>query len=246
MAEVVIYYHLYNRKSGTLDVSPEPPHAESAVEPTRSSGRVSNLFLKLSKFSALLGIALILFFYTPKVLALGESVVNATFENFRMSKTEVQTLRSDLNVSKPVYNPPFDPRLPSTNRLLIPSIGVNTDVQEATLTNYEEALKKGVWRVSDFGAPNDNAEPIILAAHRFGYLAWTDSYRRNNSFYNLPKVNVGDLIEIDWNQRKYLYEVYATSKGSTILDYSADLILYTCESLTGDNRIFVYARLIVI
>jgi sortase (surface protein transpeptidase) len=202
------------------------------------------VFLNLSKFSALAGIALILFFYTPKALAWSESIVGATFENFRMSKVEVQTLKRDLNVSKPVYNPPFDPRLPSVNRLLIPSIGVSTDVQEATLSNYEEALKKGVWRVSDFGAPNDNGEPVILAAHRFGYLAWTNSYRHKNSFYNLPKVNVGDLIEVDWNQRKYLYEVYATSKGTQILDYSADLILYTCESLTGDAKVFVYAHLI--
>jgi sortase (surface protein transpeptidase) len=244
MAEVIIYYHLYNRKSGTVDISPQPVEMGRVIEPAKQSGRISTVFLRLSKFSALIGIALTLFFYTPRVLAMGESVVSATFDNFKMSKVEVQTLRSDLNVSKPVYNPPFDPRLPATNRLLIPPIGVNTDIQEATLTNYEDALRKGVWRVSDFGAPNDNSEPIILAAHRFGYLAWTNSYRHTNSFYNLPKVNVGDLVEIDWNQRKYLYEVYATSKGTQILDYSADLILYTCETLTGGEKVFVYTRLI--
>jgi len=269
MSEVIIYYHLYNRiqehrefkltdelnadmssegchnrKSGTLDISPQPVYTGCAAEPAKRIGKASTVFLKLSKISALLGMALILFFYAPRALALGESAVNVTFENFQMSKTEVRTLKSDLNMSKPVYNPPFDPRLPVTNSLLIPSIGVNTDIQEATLTNYEDALRKGVWRVSDFGAPNDNAEPIILAAHRFGYLAWTNSYRHKNSFYNLPKIEVGDLIEIDWNQRKYLYEVYATSKGTQILDYSADLILYTCETLTGDEKVFVYARLI--
>jgi sortase (surface protein transpeptidase) len=241
MAEVVIYYHLYSRESGTLDVS---SNLVRPVVPEKTANRASTAFLKLSKFSALVGIALILFFYTPKALAWGESVVNATFENFRMSKTDVQTLKSDLNISKPVNLPPFDPRLPASNKLLIPSIRVNTGIQEATIDNYEEALRKGVWRVSDFGAPNDNSEPIILAAHRFGYLAWTDSYRRKNSFYNLPKANVGDLVEIDWEQRKYLYKVYATSKGTVILDYSADVILYTCETLTGENKIFVYARLI--
>jgi len=258
MAEVVIYYHLYNHKSGTIEVSPQPAGAVAPVivpvVPVKRSGSASGVFSRLSKFSALVGIALILFFYAPRVLALGESVVNSTFENFKMSDTEIQTLQSDLNISKPVYqgsdwpssayNPPFDPRLPLTNRLIISSIGVNTDVQEATFDNYEAALKKGAWRVSDFGAPNDNGRSIILAAHRFGYLAWTDSYRHKNSFYNLPKVEVGDLIEIDWNQRKYLYEVYAIGKGTEILDYSADLILYTCETLTGDNKIFVYARLI--
>ncbi len=230
MTEVIIYHHIYNRKFGTLEIQPKP--AKKAVP----------LFRKLSRFSALLGIILILSFYVPKAVALGESLVNTTFENFKMSDTEVRTLQNDLNVSKPVVFPSFDPRLPKTNRFVIPSIGVNTDIQEATLDNYEAALKKGVWRVSDFGAPNENGRPIILAAHRFGYLAWTNSYRRTNSFYNLPKVDVGDLLEIDWNQRKYLYEVYATGKGKEILDYSADLILYTCETLTGENKIFIYAK----
>ncbi|MCX6705451.1 MAG: sortase [Candidatus Woesebacteria bacterium] len=270
MAEIVIYYHLYNKKFGSLDISPEQVRVLKPVVPSVEAASVndspvpfvpelklepltvealpqkktSNVFLRLSKFSALVGIALILFFYAPKALAWSESVVSSTIENFRMSDTEVQTLKSDLNTSKPIIEPPFDPRLPVTNHLLIPAIGVTTDVQEATADNYEAALRKGVWRVSDFGAPNDNGEPIILAAHRFGYLAWTDSYRHKNSFYNLPKVNTGDLIEIDWNQRKYLYEVYAVGKGKEILDYSADLILYTCETLTGENKIFVYARLI--
>lgn len=243
MAEIIIYHHIYNRKFGTLEINPKPA---DIAEPIKSSRGAVTILRKLSKFSALIGISLILFLYAPKALAWSESVINVTFENFRMSNTEIQTLQSDLNVSKPVYNPPFDPRLPLTNRLIVPSIGVNTDVQEATLDNYETALRKGVWRVSDFGAPNDNGRPVILAAHRFGYLAWTDSYRRKNSFYNLPKVETGDLIEIDWSQRKYLYEVYAVSKGTQILDYSADLILYTCETLTGENKVFVYARLIVI
>jgi LPXTG-site transpeptidase (sortase) family protein len=138
----------------------------------------------------------------------------------------------------------LDPLLSKVNRIIIPSIGVDGDVHEATLDNYEAALKEGVWRVSDFGAPNDNSMPIILAAHRFGYLAWTNLFRRENSFYNLPKVKVGDIIEINWQQRHYVYEVYATDTGTAITDYSADLILYTCESLTGNQRFFVYAKLI--
>ncbi len=240
MAEVIIYHHLYNKKFGTVAVAGPPVRVFSSE---RLTGKAASTLPRLSKFTALIGIALILFFYVPKVLAWGGNVVATTFENFRMSKAEVQTLTSDLNISKPVYDPPFDPRLPATNHLLIPSIGVNTDIQEATADDYEEALRKGVWRVSDFGAPNDNGRPIILAAHRFGYLAWTNSYRHNNSFYNLPKVKVGDVVEIDWNQKKYLYEVYATSSGTQILDYSADLILYTCETLEGTEKVFVYAHL---
>ena len=250
MAEVLFYYHIYNKKFETVDISPQPIQPVSPtvppLVPVKTVSGISTVFLRLSIFSAFIGIALILFFYAPKALAWGEGVAAVNFGNFSISDTEVQTLRNNLNISKHVFSPPFDPALPAANHLVIPSVGVNTDIEEATLDNYDAALKKGVWRVSDFGAPNDNGEPIILAAHRFGYLAWTNSYRHKNSFYNLPKVKVGDTVEIDWNQRKYLYEIYATEKGTQITDYSADLILYTCETLTGDEKVFVYAHLIQI
>jgi len=87
-------------------------------------------------------------------------------------------------------------------------------------------------------------KPTILAAHRFGYLAWSIPYRLKNSFYNLPKLKVGDLVEIDWGQRRYVYEVYAEGKGEEITDYTADLILYTCEAMNSSVRIFRYARLL--
>ena len=64
----------------------------------------------------------------------------------------------------------------------------------------------------DFGTPLDRTKPVILAAHRFGYLAWTNLYRRKNSFYNLPKLKEGDLVEITYKQRKYTYEIYAESR----------------------------------
>ncbi|KKS80793.1 MAG: hypothetical protein UV56_C0008G0001, partial [Candidatus Woesebacteria bacterium GW2011_GWC1_43_10b] len=65
-------------------------------------------------------------------------------------------------------------------------------------------------------------------------------------FYSLPKLKTGDTVEIIWRQRKYLYEVYKEEEGEEITDYSADLILYTCESLSSPVRIFRYARLLEI
>jgi len=245
MAEVIIYYHLYNKKFGTVDVSPQPVGADiPVVAPAKPKINLSTVFLRLSEFSALLGIALILFFYTPKVLAWGQNLVGTATQNYNLNSTEVQNLKMTAKAARQTYQPPFDPLLSPVNRLIIPSIGVDGEIQEATLDNYEAALKKGVWRVSNFGAPDANNMPIILAAHRYGYLAWTDLFRRQNSFYNLPKIKVGDTVEIDWGQRKYTYGVYTTEEGTQITDYSADLILYTCESLTGDERFFVYAHLI--
>jgi sortase (surface protein transpeptidase) len=83
---------------------------------------------------------------------------------------------------------------------------------------------------------------VILAAHRFGYLEWTNEYRIKNSFFNLPKLNPGDEFEILWDQRHYKYKVAKVTEGEEIDDYSYDAILYTCKFLVSKTRIFVYAK----
>lgn len=230
MDESVIY-HTYNPPSGvSLPVKP-------------AGGGVA---LKLAKFLALTGLGLILFVYAPSFWYGMIGGIRGAISNFQLSKSEVESLAtSHQSPATSRYQPRFDPTLPLESRIKIPSIGVDSTLQEATYDNYEEALKKGIWRVSDFGVPGSD-RPVILAAHRFGYLAWTNMFRRKNSFYNLPKLKVGDTVEITWRQRKYIYEVYAEGKGEEITDYSANLILYTCEGLNGPVRIFKYARLLEI
>ena len=136
--------------------------------------------------------------------------------------------------------PPFDPSLPEDNGIIIDKIGVRGQIHEGD--DWAGILKTGVWRVPNFGAPEDTKQPMILAAHRWGYVYWTNSFRTLNSFYNLPKLAVGDKIEIIWNQRKYLYEIYDSGTGDKITDYSANLILYTCELWNSPTRIFKYAK----
>ncbi len=139
--------------------------------------------------------------------------------------------------------PPFDPSLPADNGVIIDKIGVRGQIHEGD--NWAEILKAGIWRVPDFGTPENPDQPTILAAHRWGYVTWTNSFRTLNSFYNLPKLAVGDQIQVVWNQRKYVYEVYASQTGDKITDYSADLILYTCELWNSPTRIFKYAKRII-
>ena len=147
---------------------------------------------------------------------------------------------------KSLYQPRYDASLPKENTISIPSIGIKTEIREATSENYEDALRKGVWRVPDFGTPMARGRPAIFTAHRYGYLKWSIPYRLKNSFFNLPKLKEGETVEIIWKQRKYVYEVYKEVKGEEITDYSANLILYTCESLDSPERIFRYARLLEI
>lgn len=138
--------------------------------------------------------------------------------------------------------PAFDPTLPEGSWIMIPSIGVETQLRDTVDPN--EALNQGAWLVPDFGRPNDADLPIIAAAHRFGWDWWWQSdFGRKNSFYSLPNLKSGDTVEIVFNQRKYVYRVYSeVIEGTEITDYQADLILYTCKFLNSPERYFVYAK----
>lgn len=98
----------------------------------------------------------------------------------------------------------------------------------------------------DYGKPGDEYNlPIILAAHRFGWdWWWQTDYWKYHSFYNLPELEPGDMVEIIADQRKWIYEIYAGEQGEEITDYEANLILYTCKFLNSPLRHFRYARLI--
>ena len=136
--------------------------------------------------------------------------------------------------------PEFNPNLPEGYFVLIPSIKVNSPISDSK--DYKKALLKGTWIVNDYGTPELDELPIILAAHRFGYTNWSTEFRNRISFYNLPKTEIGEKVSIYWNQREYIYEIYAKEESTYISDYSADLILYTCKYFNSPVRIFRYAN----
>lgn len=138
--------------------------------------------------------------------------------------------------------PPFDETLPKKNYIIIPAIGVRSPLSQSS--NYTEVLKKGAWMVNNFPSPDDLKKPVIIAAHRFGYIYWSEVERKEISFYNLPKLKNGDIVEIIWGQRKYTYKIKTSSEGRNITNYGYDLILYTCKLYNSPIRIFKYANLI--
>lgn len=148
----------------------------------------------------------------------------------------------DKTLYSPVNLPDRDDNLPEGNWLIIPKIGVRTQIQDTEIEKMEDALRKGVWREPDFGEPTKAEDPMILIAHRYGYLKWTNQYRKQNSFYNLDKLEIGDTFEIIWDKRRFEYEIYAGEEGKEITDYEADVILYTCKFLNSPIRFFRYAR----
>lgn len=153
-------------------------------------------------------------------------------------------LGGDLNAgpAHSQYLPEINPNLPEDNWLEIPLIGVRSLIRETS--DPAEALDQGVWLDPHFGVPGE-AKTVVLAAHRYGWQWWwRDQYWRYNSFYNLPETQPGDLIEITYGQRKFVYEIYLATEGEEITDFNADLILYTCKFLNSPIRYFRYARLL--
>ncbi len=167
--------------------------------------------------------------------------VDNDISKLRVTFEDINNKYRDVGEYEPqIQLPVIDKVLSETNSVIIPSIGVNSPVTGGR--NFEKALEKGTWIVNDFGTPDKNKQPIILAAHRFGYITWTSKQRNQLSFFNLPKTKIGDTVEIVWDQREYIYEIYDIEKGTNINDYDADLILYTCELYNSPVRIFRYAK----
>lgn len=213
----------------------------------RKIEKKQKLILKFTKLFLSLGFIFLFLSFAPSIwYSIGSKVDDFSLALLETVNGKEEKIEEPVKVTVPEWQPAFNSVLSRETVLKIPEIGVDTVVNETTYQNYEDALKKGVWRVPDFGTPVDRSKPVILAAHRYGYLAWTNTYRRKNSFFNLPKLKVGDLVEITYKQRKYIYEVYAEGRGEEISDYSANLILYTCEALNSKVRIFKYAKLLQI
>lgn len=202
-------------------------------------------------FALLSSYPIFLYFYYTVVPGTSKLLSSALAKTGAESQSTIQQVGNSAGQQVPAIPEEIkpvivrDPSLPEGQYLTIPSIGVDTAVLEASSSAYEEALRRGVWRVPEFGTPeSDLGRPIILAAHRFGYVDWTQTYREKNSFYKLPEVKVGESVILSWNHHRYTYKVTKVEEGTEIADYSSDLILYTCKFLVSPIRIVVYADLV--
>jgi len=174
------------------------------------------------------------FWYRVNPQATEEDIEKITKEVLNIEKVQ----RENENTGHTV--PPIQENLPDGYWVLIPSINVDSPV--SSNKDYRKALVNGTWIVPDFGTPEQDSLPIILAAHRFGYSNWSRDTRNKISFFNLPNTEIGDVISIYWNKREYIYKIYGKEESVNISDYNADLILYTCKYFNSPIRIFRYAQ----
>lgn len=216
----------------------------------KALNKVGNLYLSVGVILLLLSGALLAYPQLPYIFnALEINTPDQEVENisqpiFEQEKEEIIPV---VEVKKML--PPADENISFTNKLIIPSIGVNAEIIEGD--NSTNALYRGPWRVPDYATPESNYldqtdRSIIIASHRFGYSSWSREKRDLISFYHLPQTSVGNTVVIDWNQREYVYEIIDIDESDLIKPVDADLILYTCKYYNSPVRIFRFANLISI
>lgn len=239
--------------------------AEVEVTATTRLAKVGKIFqlgvwlrFLVSKMLSMFAVAIIIVSLLVAAIVFGPRAYYSAFssQSIPIDSQEVGTiLGGDYDQGADVpqvvekYQPEYDPALPEGEWLVIPRIGVRTNLIK--VETPEEAFDRGVWWSPEFGQPGSTDQPMILAAHRYGFrYMWEtilddgSSYALRNIFYKLPETEPGDRIEIIVDQRRYDYEIYAGEEGNEITDYSADLILYTCKFLDSPIRFIRYARLI--
>lgn len=127
------------------------------------------------------------------------------------------------------------------HKLIIPKIGVNTEINENL---SEDGLEEGVWRKPESSTP-DQGGNTVLTAHRFMYTSGP------RTFYHLDKMKVEDKFSINWDGQKYEYEVVkieVVEDDEMRIEGDSDesiVTLYTCTPLwTSGRRLVVIGKLI--
>ncbi|MCA9387093.1 sortase, partial [Candidatus Dojkabacteria bacterium] len=87
--------------------------------------------------------------------------------------------------------------LPKENRLVIPQIGVDGEINEGD----REALDLGLWHRPGTSNPVIGGNTVIVA-HRFLYSSGPIT------FYHLDKMKIGDEFSIYWEGEEYVYKVF--------------------------------------
>ena len=160
-------------------------------------------------------------------------------------KTKVQEkITEDLN-SESGEEIVFENReIPEDNRLVLPTINVDMPIVEG---EEDWALDLGLWHRPETGNPGTGN--MVITGHRVGYQFLPEDVRNSTSFYNLDKLQNGDLVIVYWEGVEYDYEIddYEVVESTDMYIEDQDgkerLTLYTCHPLgSNSHRLVYYAK----
>ncbi len=147
---------------------------------------------------------------------------------------------------------------PSDNRLVIPRIEKNVPLVTVPVhknwkqleTNIQKGLQGGVVVHPVSRTPEDSSGNFFLTGHS-SYYAW-DSGRYKDVFALLHEVQEGDIAEVYWNGKKYVYELTQSKivppTETSVLQQPKDrrmITLMTCTPVgTNKNRLIWTGNLV--
>ncbi len=109
----------------------------------------------------------------------------------------------------------------SKDHLVIPRLRLDTPILDG---ESPYLVNKGVWRRPNSSTPNLGSN-TVLVGHRF-------TYDGPSIFYNLDKMQKGDVIIMVWKGVRYKFDVTATQ---TVPASRVDI-----ENATSDKRLTIY------
>lgn len=130
---------------------------------------------------------------------------------------------------------------PSQNKLIIPSIFVNGEINEG---ENKSTLNRGIWLRPNASKPDEGGN-TVLTAHRFLFK------NGPNTFYHLDKLKIGEPVLVFWEKKEYNYsiiDIFEVLPDDTYIEKSTEeniLTLYTCTPLfTSEKRLVIKAKLV--
>jgi len=187
------------------------------------------LYLQISKWTLTVGIILTIGYF---LLA---PAINGVFHP--LPKEPQFPYSSSILPPEQTNKTESDFKPPEESTIVIPSIGVNSPIKYGG----DSFSNKTVWHDRNSTVPGAGGN-IVMVGHRFSYKTG------DNSFYYLPNLKVGEIIQIFWNKKEHLYKVTESMEVEAdqieILTPSETekLTLYTCTPLwTAHKRHVIIA-----
>jgi LPXTG-site transpeptidase (sortase) family protein len=131
-------------------------------------------------------------------------------------------------------------RVSDTNRVIIPKIGVDTNILEGSSLKVLNR-QDGVWHQTGTLQSGN----FVMAGHRWKYLP-----PNTTTLYNLGQLTTGDTIIVDWYRTRYVYVVdkveSVRANDLSVLAQTGGprLTIYTCENMAQTARTVVLAHMV--
>lgn len=142
-----------------------------------------------------------------------------------------------LNAMAPIYIPSSSVQASvekaeasKENRLHIPAIGVDVAIVEG---DNESVLDKGAWHRQPQNGNPEKGGNFVLSAHRFQLGLTPQQTSAKSPFYHIEKLQSGDKINVDYNGKRYTYEV--------VKKYKVDRFAVGIEGPSADAKMTLYS-----